>query len=91
LSRVPAEAPALRLATAFVNTFDLLETPPDRLSVEVVQRLAGRHGQAGLAADLAGADLDELRALRGRPHHAAACGTPEVFAICCLQPATTAC
>jgi predicted RNA-binding Zn ribbon-like protein len=66
MSPVPVDAPALRLALAFVNTYDLLETPPDFLTVERAQRLARRHGAADLARDLAGADLDDLRELRGR-------------------------
>lgn len=66
MSPVPADTPALRLALAFVNTYDLLETPPDYLSVPVLQRLARRHGRAGLAHALGDADIDELRALRDK-------------------------
>jgi predicted RNA-binding Zn ribbon-like protein len=66
MSSVPAPTPALRLALAFVNTYDLLETPPDFLTVERLRALARRHGQPDLARDLAGAGLDELRELRSR-------------------------
>jgi predicted RNA-binding Zn ribbon-like protein len=76
MSPVPADTPALRLALAFANTHDLLASPPDCLSVAVLQRLAREHGQPDLAHALAGADLDELRALRGRIYPVFAGGTP---------------
>ena len=71
MSPVPPDEPALALAIDFLNTYDALETPPDRLSVERVQRLAGHHGHpATFAAD----DLEALRSLREqlRPVFAAA-------------------
>ncbi len=61
MSPVPPDEPALALAIDFLNTYDALESPPDRLSVDRVQRLAAHHGQP---ATFAAGDLDALRALR---------------------------
>jgi predicted RNA-binding Zn ribbon-like protein len=71
MSPVPPDEPALALAIDFLNTYDALETPPDRLSVDVVQRIAGRHGYP---VTFAAADVEPLRALREqlRPVFAAA-------------------
>ncbi len=63
MSPVPPDEPALALAIDFLNTYDTLESPPDRLSVDLVQRLGSRHGHVvTFAAD----DLEPLRALRER-------------------------
>jgi predicted RNA-binding Zn ribbon-like protein len=64
VSPVPPDEPALRLAVAFVNTYDLLEEPPDYLTPEIAGRIAGRHGYQDLATTLPGADLDALRRVR---------------------------
>jgi predicted RNA-binding Zn ribbon-like protein len=64
MSSVPADKPALRLALAFVNTYDVLSSPQDYLTVAAAGRLAQRHGLDDLAQALAAADLDELRGLR---------------------------
>src|SRR5689334_5070435 len=66
MSPVPADTPALRLAVAFVNTYDRLNDPPDYLTVERMVRLARAHGQPRLARELSTVDLDRLRALRTR-------------------------
>jgi hypothetical protein len=69
VSSVPATNPGLQLAIAFVNTYDLLEDPPDRLSAPVVARIARNGGHAELAdalADLSRHDLDRLRTGRSR-------------------------
>jgi predicted RNA-binding Zn ribbon-like protein len=64
VSPVPPDEPALHLAVAFVNTYDLLNDPPDYLSPERAGRIAERYGQAGLAAALPHTDLAALRELR---------------------------
>ena len=64
MSPVPPDEPALRLAVAFVNTYDLLEDPPDYLTPEIAGRIAARHGYQDLAAALPGADPLPLRAVR---------------------------
>jgi predicted RNA-binding Zn ribbon-like protein len=71
MSPVPPDEPELALAIDFLNTYDALETPPDRLSVDVVHRIAGRHGYP---ATFAAQDVEPLRALREqlRPVFAAA-------------------
>ncbi len=69
MSAVPATDPALQLAIAFVNTYDLLESPPDLLTVEKAAAIARQFGFATLGNSLARADrasLDRLRSLRGR-------------------------
>jgi putative stress-induced transcription regulator/CGNR zinc finger protein len=69
MSSVPATGPALQLAIAFLNTYDLLEDPPDRLDARVAAGLARDGGFAELAASLAAMtrhDLDRLRSLRSR-------------------------
>jgi predicted RNA-binding Zn ribbon-like protein len=63
MSPVPPDEPALALAIDFLNTYDALETPPDRLSVELMHRLAGRHGYP---VTFTAGDLESLRALRER-------------------------
>src|SRR6266480_2551956 len=63
MSPVPPDEPALALAIDFLNTYDTLEAPPDRLSVDLAQRVAGRHGYP---VTFAAGDLEPLRALRER-------------------------
>src|SRR5512142_3128539 len=77
MSSVPADTPALRLALDFVNSYDLLSTPPDCLTVPTACRLAQRHGFDALAQSLADADLDELRDLRTRLYQVFAGPTPD--------------
>lgn len=62
VSRVPRDEPELALAVDFLNTYDALATPPDRLSVAVVQQLAAEHGRP--FDDLRPPDLDRLHELR---------------------------
>jgi predicted RNA-binding Zn ribbon-like protein len=64
MSPVPPDEPALRLAVAFVNTLDLLEDPPDYLTLDRAARIADRYGQPELARELSRADLTRLRELR---------------------------
>ena len=81
MSAVPATDPSLQLAVAFVNTYDLLENPPDALSVPRAVALARAYGFADLADRLGAHDgeptLDRLRALRGRLYQIFAAGTPD--------------
>ena len=61
MSPVPPDEPALALAIDFLNTYDALESPPDRLSVDWVQRLAAHYGHpTAFAAN----DREPLRSLR---------------------------
>jgi hypothetical protein len=67
MSSVPAHDPALHLAIAFLNTYDLLEDPPERLTAARAAHLARQHGFTTLGDDLAGLgdiDVDRLRATR---------------------------
>ena len=73
MSTVPARDADLKLAIAFVNTYDLLESPPDILTMERAVAIAGAYGRPGLADRLAaipparaGAALDRMRAVRGQ-------------------------
>jgi predicted RNA-binding Zn ribbon-like protein len=81
MSAVPGGDPSLQLGVAFVNTYDLLETPPDALSVPRAAALARQFGFADLADRLAARDdgpsLDRLRSLRGRLYQVFSAGTPE--------------
>jgi predicted RNA-binding Zn ribbon-like protein len=74
MSHVPAGEPALALAVDFLNTYDALGTPPERLSVDLVRRLAVEHGQ--ICDDLEATDLEALRALRERLRPVFAAPTP---------------
>jgi predicted RNA-binding Zn ribbon-like protein len=79
MSAVPSTDPALALAIAFVNTYDLLESPPDRLTPTNAATIARRHGFAGLAEQLARAGdptLDRLRTLRERLYQVFAAREP---------------
>jgi hypothetical protein len=74
MGAVPAMHPELDLTLRFINTYDLLETPPDRLRIEVLARITARTGFTALAARFAPLDgtpagddaVARLRALRGR-------------------------
>jgi len=73
MNTVPARDADLKLAIAFVNTYDLLESPPDILTMERAVAIAGAYGHPGLADRLAaipparaGAALDRMRAVRGQ-------------------------
>jgi predicted RNA-binding Zn ribbon-like protein len=72
MSSVPATDPWLGFVLDFCNTYDLLEDPPDRLSIPLVAKLATRHElpRLGLAAD----DLDRARAVRDRLYDVFAAG-----------------
>jgi predicted RNA-binding Zn ribbon-like protein len=63
---VPGEEPALALAVAFLNTYDLFPAPTDVLTVANARKLAERFGYAELGRALRDGDLDALRTLRGR-------------------------
>jgi predicted RNA-binding Zn ribbon-like protein len=73
MSTVPARDVDLKLAIAFVNTYDLLESPPDILTMARAVAIAGAYGRPGLADRLAAipparadAALDRMRAVRGQ-------------------------
>lgn len=81
MSAVPGSDPSLQLTVAFVNTYDLLESPPDRLSVATAAALARHYGFTDIADRLAAREdelsLDRLRSLRGRLYQVFAAGNPE--------------
>lgn len=81
MSAVPEVDPALKLAIAFVNTYDLLDSPPDHLSVARAAVIARHYGFADLADRLAARDgaeaLDRMRALRGRLYGVFTADTPQ--------------
>jgi hypothetical protein len=62
MSKVPATDPALGFVLDLCNTHDLLEDPPDRLSVPLAGRIAARHGL--LPFGLSDGDLEPLRVVR---------------------------
>jgi predicted RNA-binding Zn ribbon-like protein len=62
MSKVPAADPLLGFVLDFCNTYDLLEDPPDRLSIPLVDRIAAHHGLP--AFGLRAADLEPVRAVR---------------------------
>ena len=64
MSKVPAADPVLGFVLDFCNTYDLLEDPPDRLSIPLVDRVASRNGLAGFG--LGAADLEPVRDLRNQ-------------------------
>lgn len=72
MSPVPADDPALALAIDFLNTYDALETPPDRLSVDLVRRLVSKHGFA--ASVRPATNQPSADAGRGIPHESATGG-----------------
>jgi predicted RNA-binding Zn ribbon-like protein len=72
MGAVPAMDAELDLAIRFVNTYDLLETPPDLLSIPKLVRMAHLTGHDDLAARFGALDatpagdeaVNRLRALR---------------------------
>jgi predicted RNA-binding Zn ribbon-like protein len=62
MSRVPAADPLLGFVLDLCNTYDLLEDPPDRLTVPLVGRLAAHHDLPSF--ELAEGDLDRVRVVR---------------------------
>lgn len=62
MSSVPATDPWLGFVLDFCNTYDLLENPPDRLTIPLVARLAAHHELADLG--LTDAELEPVRAVR---------------------------
>src|SRR3954468_18766022 len=74
MGAVPAMPDELDLTLRFINTYDLLETPPDRLRIEVLARITVRTGFTALSERFAALDgtpagdeaVTRLRALRGR-------------------------
>lgn len=80
MSPVPADDPSLRLAVAFVNTLDLLDDPPDRLTVPGARTLAERHGFPALGAALRARDLPGLRELRAALYQVFAAPDPDAKA-----------
>src|SRR5690242_4635750 len=71
MSGVPVAGAALDLAVGLVNTYDLLEPEPDRLSIRILVALARRGGYDDLAERFAAAPeeealLDRVRVIRTR-------------------------
>ncbi len=67
MGSVPSQDPGLQLAIAFLNTYDLLEDPPDRLTAARVAHAARAYGFEALAdhlGKLPDDDVDRLRAMR---------------------------
>jgi len=71
MSAVPADDADLRLAVAFVNTYDLLELPPDMLTLAVAARICRAHQRVAVGDRLdaippsdADRALERLRDLR---------------------------
>jgi predicted RNA-binding Zn ribbon-like protein len=64
MSSVPATDPWLGFVLDLCNTYDLLEDPPDRLTIPLVGRLATHHELAD--PGLTDADLEPVRAVRDR-------------------------
>ena len=65
VSTVFRPTPELDAAVGFLNTYDELEDPPDRLvSIDVVHRVLARRGLDDLAAGLTGRHLTPVRNLR---------------------------
>ena len=64
MSRVPTADPLLGFVLDFCNTYDLLEDPPDRLSIPLVARLADRSELP--PPGLADGDLERVRAVRNQ-------------------------
>lgn len=62
MSKVPATDPSLAFVLDLCNTHDLLEDPPDRLTIPLLDRLTTHHDLPlfGLTA----ADLEPIRSLR---------------------------
>lgn len=66
MSKVPVLTPPLQLALAFLNTYDLLEDPPDGLTVARMHRIGNRFGMAALTEPMGESALPALRRLRGQ-------------------------
>jgi hypothetical protein len=64
MSKVPAADPVLGFVLDFCNSYDLLEDPPDRLSIPLIGRVAEHHGLPGFG--LAAADLEPVRVVRNQ-------------------------
>jgi len=80
MSSVPALDPALNLAIAFLNTYDLLEDPPDRLTAARAAHVARHYGFTTLGdglASLADTGVDRLRATRGGLYEIFAAAEPQ--------------
>ncbi|WP_185443652.1 CGNR zinc finger domain-containing protein [Kribbella qitaiheensis] len=74
MSRVPAADSLLAFVLDFCNTYDLLEDPPDRLSIPLVDRVAERHGVPGFG--LRAADLEPVRVVRNELYGVFAAESP---------------
>ncbi|MDX6282900.1 MAG: hypothetical protein QOH03_3971, partial [Kribbellaceae bacterium] len=64
MSSVPATDPWLGFVLDLCNTYDLLEDPPDRLTIPLLSRIAAHHELAD--PGLTDADLESVRAVRDR-------------------------
>ncbi len=83
MTKVPTADADLALTVDFCNTYDLLNDPPDRLTLDLVRRLARHHGRAELVSGLREADLPSLRTLRSSLYavFAAPAGDPTIGAL----------
>src|SRR4051812_32635587 len=62
MSKVPATDPSLAFVLDLCNTHDLLEDPPDRLTIPLVDHITTHHGLPLFG--LIPADLEPIRAVR---------------------------
>jgi predicted RNA-binding Zn ribbon-like protein len=76
VASIAPAAPELALAIDLCNTYDLLETPPDTLRLELLRRLAKRADRLELVEGLRDADLPALRELRAGLYQAFAATGP---------------
>jgi hypothetical protein len=74
MSRVPVSDPLLGFVLDFCNTYDLLEDPPDRLTIPLANRIATRHDLPAFA--LTPADLEPLRTVRNQLYGVFAADAP---------------
>jgi len=74
----PGDAPSddLDLAVLLLNSVDLLDDPPDRLTVDWYRAVLTQAGHPDLAAALRPADLNPLRRLRERLRPVFTAGSP---------------
>jgi predicted RNA-binding Zn ribbon-like protein len=75
VSRVPTADPLLGFVLDFCNTYDLLEDPPDRLSIPLVARLADRSELPPPGLD--DEDLERVRAVRNELYEVFAVDSPD--------------
>ena len=92
MAKVPEAEVELAFTINFCNTYDLLNDPPDRLTVDLLHRIARHHDRATLTAGITDADLSAVRSLRGALYQVFAADTPagKVVAVNALLDRTSA-